>query len=289
MKKTIILVGYGQMGQAALPLLNTSNWDFLGFADNNPAKWTPDIPSGPECIMSVETAVSLQCDVMLLSPVSRERAEALKKQLLSLGYRGQICLLTDFYEALDIRSASVKKISRRIHQMSIPGAIAELGVYKGELSALLSGLFPERPLYLFDTFSGFDSRDTLLEQTQGFSCARDGDFSDTSAEAVLNRLPHPEQAIIKKGFFPETAADMDKERFAFVSLDADLYAPTLAGLLYFYPRLNPGGVIVLHDYLNTRFQGVQKAVEDFEAQNGPLSLVPLADLHGSCMILKPFH
>lgn len=289
MRKTIILVGYGQMGKAALPLLNTSNWDMLGFADNDSAKWTPAASSGFECVMSVENAVSLQSDVMLLCPISRERSETLREQLLSLGYEGKICLLADFYEALDIRSASIKKISQRIRRLSVPGAVAELGVYKGTLSALLSGLFPERTLYLFDTFEGFDSRDTLQEQAHGFSNAKDGDFSDTSVEAVMSRLPHPEQVIVRKGFFPQTAEGLEKERFAFVSLDADLYAPTLAGLDYFYPRLNPGGVIVLHDYQNLRFQGVQKAVDEYEAEHGSLTLVPLSDLHGSCMILKPYN
>lgn len=288
MKKTIILVGYGQMGKAALPLINTLNWNVLGFADNDSAKWTPKCSFGPQCVMSVETAVSRNCDTMLLCPIKRERSEALKEQLLSLGYQGNICLLTDFYEALDFRSASIKKISKRLHEMEIPGAVAELGVYKGVLSALLSGLFPTRTLYLFDTFTGFDSRDTKKEQAQGFSRAMDGDFSDTSVEAVLGCLSHPDRAIVRKGFFPETAEGLEDERYAFVSLDADLYAPTLAGLSYFYPRLNPGGVIVLHDYENLRFQGVKKAVEDFEAANGFLSLVPLNDLHGSCMILKPF-
>lgn len=286
MKKTMILVGFGQMGKAALPLLNTSHRKILGFADNDSSKWTADAAPGPEKVMSVEEAVDIGCDEMLLCPISRERAEGLRKQLLELGYHGSIVLLADFYEALDIRSAAIIKTAERLRARQVPGALAELGVYKGETSALLSALFPERPLYLFDTFCGFDARDTKKEQTEGFSRAKDGDFSDTSAEAVLDRLPHPEHAVIRKGFFPETAAGLEKERFALVSLDADLYAPTLEGLRYFYPRLSPGGVIVLHDYNNLRFSGVKKAVEDFEAENGVLPLVPLPDLHGSCMILK---
>lgn len=287
MKSSIILVGYGQMGKAVLPLLRTSSWEILGFADNDSGKWTGDCPTGTHRVMSVEEAVACQSDVMLLCPISRARTVDLKLQLLSLGYKGRICLLADFYDALDIRGASIQKITKRIRHLSVPGAIAELGVYQGELSALLSLLFPERKLYLFDTFSGFDSRDTALEQTHRLSQAKEGDFSDTSAEAVLARLPHAENAVIKKGFFPETAADLKPERFALVSLDADLYAPTLAGLDFFYPRLNPGGVILLHDYGNQRFQGVYRAVEEYETLHGPLCLIPLADLHGSCMIIKP--
>lgn len=287
MKNTMILVGFGQMGKAVLPLLHSSHWEILGFADNDSQKWTQDCPSATHCVMSVEEAVTRRSDVMLLCPISKARAAVLKQQILDLGYEGCICLLADFYDAIDIRGASIQKMAKRIRNHSIPGAIAELGVYQGALSALLSLLFPDRTLYLFDTFAGFDPRDTAQEQSRQFSSAREGDFSDTSAEAVLARIPHPENAVIKKGFFPETAAGLEQECFALVSLDADLYAPTRAGLDYFYPRLNPGGVIVLHDYDNQRFRGVYRAVEEYEALHGPLCLIPLADLHGSCMILKP--
>jgi O-methyltransferase len=106
-------------------------------------------------------------------------------------------------------------------------------------------------------------------------------------------MPHKEQIVLKKGYFPEVlqgspckAPQGEEEQFALVSLDADLYAPTLAGLTYFYPRLNPGGVIILHDYNNTRFGGVRKAVEQFEAEQGRLPIVPLCDLHGTAIIIK---
>ena len=48
--------------------------------------------------------------------------------------------------------------------------------------------------------------------------------------------------------------------YAFVSIDADLYAPTAAALPLFWDRLSPGGVIMVHDYNSTQFPGVGKAV-----------------------------
>ena len=70
-----------------------------------------------------------------------------------------------------------------------------------------------------------------------------------------------------------------------VSLDADLYAPIRAGLDFFLPRMEKGGMILLHDYNNQRFRGAKQAVEEYESIHGPLSLVPLCDLHGSAVIL----
>lgn len=41
-----------------------------------------------------------------------------------------------------------------------------------------------------------------------------------------------------------------EDSFCFVSLDMDLYKPTYEGLHYFYPRLNHGGYIFIHDCRN---------------------------------------
>ena len=112
-------------------------------------------------------------------------------------------------------------------------SIAELGVYKGDIAWKLNALFPERPLHLFDTFQGFDARDISRESSRGLSRAQEGVFSDTSISCVLERLPHPEQALIHKGFFPDTAAGLKDCRFALVSLDADLFAPYWQGLSTF--------------------------------------------------------
>ena len=283
--KTIIILGAGQFGRTARLLLNTSQLKLLAYGDNNSALWDTVLDGIPVC--SVEQAAAMSPDLMLIGVTDRKRTGALRHQALQAGFQGDFLLLGDLYTYFDIRSATLLRLADRILQKQIPGAAAELGVYKGELAWKLNALFPDRPLYLFDTFEGFDARDIAAETSAGYSRSAKGDFSDTSAEAVLARLPHPEQAVIRKGFFPETASGLSDVRYAFVSLDADLYAPILAGLEYFYPRLNPGGVILLHDYNNGRFRGARQAVEDYEAARQNLPLVPLCDLHGTAVILRP--
>ena len=101
----------------------------------------------------------------------------------------------------------------------------------------------------------------------------------------MERLPNSEQAIICKGYFPETTKGIE-ENYVFVSLDADLYMPTLEGLKWFMPRMVKGGVIMLHDFGNQRFAGVAKAVEEYEREYGRLSIILLSDLHGTAVIMK---
>lgn len=288
--KRAVIVGAGQMGHAARKLLNPNEIEFLGFADNDARKWTKGKTSKGEAeVFSVQDAVDMTPDVIIISVLGDERARQLKEQIRICRFYGEILYLNDLHKVFDIRSRCIAEIAERVN--GVEGAIAELGVYKGDTAAQLNMMFPERPLYLFDTFEGFDEADVAVERAEEFSHAKAGDFSDTSAEAVIRRMPFPDKCIIKKGWFPETVKGLEHVKFAFVSIDPDLYGPALAGLEFFYSKLNKGGVIVMHDYNNTQFSGIKRAVSEFEkrltdAGADPLSMVPLGDLHGSCVIIK---
>lgn len=282
--KTLILLGAGQMGQAAYRLVNQTHYKVLAFADNNSMLWGTTLCGHP--LLSVEDAVSAAPDGILIAVAGAERTEQLRAQLLELGYSGQIRTLVEFAEALDIRNAVFALLADRLERL--PGALAELGVYRGDFAAELNRRFPERNLYLFDTFEGFDLRDLNTETQNGYSRSVEGEFSDTTLELVLSKMTTQHNVVVQKGYFPDTTEGMDPElRFAMVSLDADLYEPTFNGLKWFYPRMVSGGVILLHDYQNARFSGVHAAVEAFEREFGPLLLLPVGDLHGSAMVIHP--
>ena len=161
----------------------------------------------------------------------------------------------------------------------VPGAAAELGVYRGGFARCLNALLPERTLYLFDTFEGFDPAEARGEGS-GFVEAH----RNTSVETVLRLLPHPEKAVVRQGLFPQTVQSLEDERFCLVSLDVDLEESTYAGLGFFLPRMSPGGYVLLHDYLNPKLPGVRRALERYEAEHGRLRAVPLCDVNGTLVI-----
>ena len=47
---------------------------------------------------------------------------------------------------------------------------------------LINRFFPDRKLYLFDTFEGFNEKDNGTERTENFSDPERLDFSGTSAD-----------------------------------------------------------------------------------------------------------
>ncbi len=183
-----------------------------------------------------------------------------------------------------VRISSLELVAHEIYSGNIQGSVAELGVYQGDFAKKINAVFPDRRLYLFDTFTGFSASDILVEKNEMFSNSQEAYFSNTSEETVISKMPHPENCVIKKGYFPETAVGLE-ETFAFVSIDADLYNPIFEGLSYFYPRLSKGGYIFVHDYNNIRFKGAKEAVQQYCKAN-KISYFPLSDICGTVVIVK---
>ena len=176
-----------------------------------------------------------------------------------------------------VRLATLELLCRRLAE--VPGAAAELGVYRGFFARCINLLLPERRLYLFDSFEGFAE---AAEASEAFQAAH----RNTAADKVLSIMPHPENVTVKPGFFPESLHGLE-ERFCLVSLDVDFYQTTLEGLRYFWPRLEPGGYLLLHDWGSPKLPGVAKALADFEAELGQrLPAVPLCDVGGSLVLIK---
>jgi O-methyltransferase len=64
-------------------------------------------------------------------------------------------------------------------------------------------------------------------------------------------------------------------------VDVDLFDGTLAALNWFYPRMQPGGIMITHDY--TVLPGPTKAFNEFFADRPE----PIIELSGSqCMAIK---
>jgi O-methyltransferase len=174
-----------------------------------------------------------------------------------------------------VRYAAVGMALSRLDQEGIEGAMAECGVWQGRLSSFLHSTAPVRRLYVFDTFSGFPEQN--LE-------AKDRRFSDTSIELVKQNLGDLTNVELRPGYFPETTAGLEHERFAFVMLDMDLYKSTIDGLEFFHPRMVPGGYIFLHDFNNPLEPGVRKAVAEFFPDK-PERIIELPD-YGGCAVVR---
>lgn len=171
----------------------------------------------------------------------------------------------------------------RMEQQQVPGAFAEVGVYKGSSARVIHQMAPGRKLYLFDTFRGFPEEDLMLEPEKDKRYTTQC-FSDVTMEEVKKNINGNENVLFYPGRFPLSAQSLPEEEFAFVHLDADLYKPTLEGLYFFYERLACGGVIIVHDF-NHNWSGVTKAIKEFSGEIHE-AIVEIPDSYGSAMIIK---
>lgn len=183
-----------------------------------------------------------------------------------------------------VREQTLYLLAKEIKRKRIDGSVAELGVFRGDFSKKINKLFPEKELYLFDTFEGFDQRDIEGDSTLTYEFEKLDPFSDTSVDKCLNKMEYADKCIIKKGYFPQSF-DLKDTRFAFVSIDVDLYDPIKAGLEVFYPLLNKGGYIMVHDYNNILYTGTMEAVLAYCDERN-ISYVPIPDVAGSIVISK---
>jgi hypothetical protein len=171
----------------------------------------------------------------------------------------------------------------QIVKEGLGGDFAELGVYKGNTAILLAAYARRRgaTAYLLDTYEGFDAKDLT-----GFDAGIEAQsFTDTSLEAVRAFVGDDNVKYVK-GHFPGSAARLPKEgRYCLVHLDCDLYAPMASALAYFYPRLVPGGFLIVHDYSSLHWSGAETAVDEFFGDK-PECPLPLPDGCGSVAVRK---
>lgn len=165
----------------------------------------------------------------------------------------------------------------------LPGCIADCGVYKGE-SLFNFARFVEmtspgdriKKVYGFDDFDGlrdFGEKDSVVESIGALT----GGYRSKNFEPTLRKLVEifNQDSFVSKsprieiidGDITLTAKEFITNnpgiRFNLIHLDFDLYKPTFAALEAFYPKLVPGGVVLLDEYALNAFSGESQAVEDF--------------------------
>jgi predicted O-methyltransferase YrrM len=145
----------------------------------------------------------------------------------------------------------------------LPGAAAEVGVYKGGSLVFIAGVLREKVVYGIDTFAGMPEP---LDRDKHLA----GLFADTSVEGVMRTIAAYgfDNVRLIAGVFPDVVADLD-ETFSFVHVDCDLYTSVRDCCAYFWPRLVPGGVMIFDDYVTEATPGARDATDEFVLQNQP--------------------
>ena len=278
--KKVVVFGSGSGGQNILPYLIERNP--ICFLDNDKKSWGGVVTGLP--VYPPEEIASLEFDEIVISVAKEEHIADIENQLKQiLPQEKPIYRFWPSASQADLRVAALRGCAKEIHRRKIKGNTAELGVFRGDFSKLINEEFSDRKLYLFDTFEGFNNEDVIVEKSDKKK-EYQGHFKETNENIVLERMPFKEQCIVCKGYFPDTAKGIE-DTFCFVSLDADLYKPMLEGLKFFWPRMEKGGYIFLHDYECEYYPGTKQAVQEYCDQND-IGILPMNDYGGSVILIK---
>lgn len=190
--------------------------------------------------------------------------------------------------------------TQTILRRQVPGDLVECGVWRGGSSAIM-GLAARaagqpRDLHLFDSFEG------LPEPTaeDGASAA---DYTGGLASGALSPVGRcevqleevrryllgelqfdPARVHFHVGWFQHTvpAAAAKLGAIAVLRLDGDWYESTRVCLDHLYPKLVPGGLLVLDDYFC--WAGCRKATDEYRQRHQiTTDLIPL-DTDAACWL-----
>ena len=166
----------------------------------------------------------------------------------------------------------------------IPGAIVECGVWRGGSSMMSALRLKEldetsRRLYLYDTYAGMSEPTEIDVNVEGKSALPEWGFQAETDKNLWDYAPfeevqhnmrsteYPEECIqFIKGKVEDTIpGDNLPESIGLLRLDTDWYESTYHELVHLYPRLAPGGVVIIDDY--GHWQGARKAVDQYLEEN----------------------
>jgi len=156
----------------------------------------------------------------------------------------------------------------------LPGHIVECGVFKGVSLirfAMMRDLFGNnfsKKIVGFDIFGKFP--EAKFKADKGYrdrfvKAAGDQSISVDQMHEVLAHKKLDENVELVQGdilkTIPKYCAENPAMRISLLNLDTDIYEPAKTILEYLWPRIVPGGVLVLDDY--NMFPGETKAVDDY--------------------------
>ncbi|ADB53873.1 TylF/MycF/NovP-related O-methyltransferase [Conexibacter woesei] len=166
----------------------------------------------------------------------------------------------------------------------VPGAIIEVGVWRGGTGALMASrakrLGITDSVYLCDTWTG------VVKTSAVDTYYRDGRHDDTSrpiVEQLVSRMALDNVRLLQ-GMFPEETADQVTDgTFRLCHIDVDVYQSAKDVLEWAWPKLSPGGVVVFDDYGCPATPGVTKLVDEQRMHDDRLVI---HNLNGHGLVLK---
>jgi O-methyltransferase len=147
------------------------------------------------------------------------------------------------------------------------GALLEVGAWRGGSGCIIAKAadlcgIAER-VYLCDTFQGLVKAGAMDTSYKG------GEYRAVMAEveALVHRMNVYNVEVLSGTFPDETGAALSDKQFRFAHIDVKAYQSTKDILDWLWPRLVPGGMVVLNDYGTYGCEGVTRLANELASMD----------------------
>ena len=187
---------------------------------------------------------------------------------------------------------------KHIVDAGIDGDVVECGTWRGGsmmMAALALRHFGDdgkRRLYLYDTFAGMPEPTEFDKKFEGLDAQ--AKWSGTSADDGgstwnLSTLEETKANMVKTGFdlgrivfvegrVEDTIPGAVPDKISLLRLDTDFYPSTRHEFEHLYPRLQPGGILIVDDY--GTWEGAYKATEEYFSRSQSRPFLSRIDVGG---------
>ncbi|MFN2390099.1 MAG: TylF/MycF/NovP-related O-methyltransferase [Actinomycetota bacterium] len=163
---------------------------------------------------------------------------------------------------------------KRVVEDRVPGDLIETGVWRGGAAIFMRAVLEvcgdgERCVWLADSFAGLPRPDPRYPADAGDRHWVNPNLAIPVDEVKENFRRYgllDERVRFLIGWFKDTLPSVPAERFAVVRLDGDMYQSTIEGLESLYPKLSPGGFLIVDDY--GAIPACRQAVTDYRGEHG---------------------
>ncbi|MBI2838817.1 MAG: class I SAM-dependent methyltransferase [Acidobacteria bacterium] len=176
----------------------------------------------------------------------------------------------------------------RVLTDDVSGDLIEAGVWRGGATIFMRALLKaygvaDRCVWVADSFAGLPPPDAAEYPADAGDCLFREKSLAVSLEQVRANFERynllDDQVRFLRGWFKDVLPAAPIDKLAVIRLDGDMYESTVDSLTHLYPKLQPGGFLVVDDY--GAVPGCRQAVHDYRLQHGITEEIERIDWTGA--------
>lgn len=187
------------------------------------------------------------------------------------------------------RLENIQECIEDVLAKKVPGDVIETGVWRGGATIFMRAVLKahgvtNRRVWVADSFQGLPRPNAEKYPAD----AGDEHYKHKELAIGIEQVREnfakfgllDDQVAFLKGWFRETLPDAPIKALSVMRLDGDIYESTMDALVHLYPRLSPGGYVLVDDY--GAIPSCKLAIDDYRKAHGVHEPIRKVDWTGIC-------